>query len=295
MTVVHFIINPIAGKGDPHFDHALLASYFEEDRYDLVIKTSNYPGHATQLAHESVGEGAQIIVACGGDGTINEVASCLVHTSVLLGIIPMGSGNGLAESLNISRNLTQAAEVIRNGKSNRIDVAMVNGKAFFSNMGIGFDAHVISNYNASEKRRFWTYLKAILKGIWEYDHKEKIKVEMNGERFRTRPFMFFVSNSKIMGYDISLTRMASMQDGLLDVVVIDRLNRAEMLLLGLFLVLRMNQYPKKIRHYKAKEVRLSFEDRHQGHVMQTDGELHDLNGGELHINIQERALRVLIP
>ena len=295
MSKIHFIVNPIAGRGEAIFDKETLSGYFEPERYELTVKTSNYSGHATVLTKESLESGANIIVACGGDGTINEVASCLVHTKVLLGIIPMGSGNGLAESLDISRNVKRAVEIIKSGKINRIDVAMVNGRPFFSNMGIGFDATVISNYNASQHRRFWAYLKAVIKSIKDFKYSEKINVEMNGKSFKTRPFMFFISNSKVMGYDISLTRMASLQDGLLDVVIIDDLNKVQMLILGLFILLRLDQYLKKIQHYKVKHLKLAFEDMQNEHLMQADGELHNLIDREIFVNVKERALHVLCP
>jgi len=105
MTDIHFIVNPIAGKGGQVLDKVTLSKYFDPQFYHITVKTSNYAGHSSKLAQESLGEGAKVLVACGGDGTINEVASCLVRTKVLLGIIPMGSGNGLAESLGIPRRL----------------------------------------------------------------------------------------------------------------------------------------------------------------------------------------------
>lgn len=295
MKSVHFIVNPIAGKGDSIIDEGLLSQYFEPEHFDVCLKISSYAGHATELTNNSVSEGARIIVACGGDGTINEVASCLVHSKVQLGIVPMGSGNGLAESLDISRNLKKALETIKQGVVNRIDVAMVNGKPFFSNMGIGFDAKVISNYNASQQRRFWAYLKAVFKSMKDFKYNERIKVEMNGKSYRTNPFMFFVSNSKVMGYDISLTRMASLQDGLLDVVIIDNLSKGEMLLVGLFILLRLNHYLKKIQYFKVKELKVAFEDSYAHHLMQADGELHNLHDAEVVVKIEEKALQVLVP
>ncbi len=294
MKSVHFIVNPIAGKGGCTIDKTLLSHYFDPEHYEVRLKISNYPGHATELARTSLQEGVHIIVACGGDGTINEVASCLVHSQVLFGIVPMGSGNGLAESLKISRNLKKALKTIKQGKTKRIDVAMVNGKPFFSNMGIGFDAKVISNYNASQQRRFWAYLKAVFKSIKDFNYNECIKVEMNGKIFKTYPFMFFVSNSKVMGYDISLTRTASLQDGLLDVVIIDNVGKGEMLLLGLFILLRLNQYLKKIQYFRVKELKLAFEDSYACHFIQADGELHNLDDTEVVVKIEEKALQVLV-
>ncbi|MBO0342424.1 diacylglycerol/lipid kinase family protein [Flagellimonas profundi] len=295
MKNIHFIVNPIAGKGGAVMDMATLSKYFDQTEYQITLKVSDYAGHATKLTKASLNDGAKIIVACGGDGTINEVASCLVHTNVLLGIVPMGSGNGLAESLKIPRNIKKVVQVIKGGKTNRIDVAMVNGRPFFSNMGIGFDAKVISNYNSCGQRRLWAYLKAVIKSIKDFKNNERIKVELNGKTYNTNPFMFFVSNSKVMGYDISLTRMASLQDGLLDVVIIDNLTRGEILVLGFFVLLRLNQYLKKVKYFKVKELKLAFEEKCADRLMQADGELHHLNESELCVTIEERALSVLVP
>ena len=201
----------------------------------------------------------------------------------------------MAESLEIPRNIKGAVQIIKEGTTNGIDVALVNGKPFFSNMGIGFDAKVISNYNNCGKRRFWSYLKAVLKSIKDFKNSERINVELNGRTFKANPFMFFVSNSKVMGYDISLTRMASLQDGLLDVVIIENLNRGEMLMLGFFLLLRLNQYLKKVQYFKVKQLKLAFEDNGANHLMQADGELHHLADGEVVVTIEEKALNVLVP
>jgi len=295
MRTVHFVVNPIAGKGRLPFDEAMLSKYFCHDDYDLKVKVSEYPGHATLLAQESLESGAEVIVACGGDGTINEVASCLVHTDVVLAIVPIGSGNGLASSLKIPKNVSKAISLIKNGTVTQIDVAMVNGKHFLSNMGIGFDASVISNYDNSEQRRFRAYFKAVIKSIKNYRNTDKIRVEMNGATLNTSPFMFFVSNSKVMGYDFSLTRMASMQDGLLDVVIIDSLSKGEILLLGVLLLFRASHYLKKVKYHKVKELKIAFVDKRSEHMMQTDGELQNLAESEISINIKERALNVLVP
>ena len=276
-------------------DLETLSDHFDPLHYRMTVKISDYAGHASKLAEESLGQGAGIVVACGGDGTINEVSSCLVRTNVPLGILPMGSGNGLAESLGIPRRLHRAIEIIKGGRTKAIDVAMVNGRPFFSNMGIGFDARVISNYHQSNGRRFWAYLRAVFKSLREFSAVERVKVELNGKTFHANPFMFFVSNSRVMGYDISLTRMASMEDGLLDVVIIENLNRGEVLLLGLLMVLKLNRYLKKVSYYKVKELKLGFDGKPADRLMQADGELHRMEVDELSVSIEERALAVLVP
>ena len=105
ITHIHFIVNPIAGSGKNKIHLDLLHQFFEPENYKVTIKYSEYKRHSTLLTQDSIKEGATIIVACGGDGTINEVASCLVNTNIVLGIMAMGSGNGLASNLKIPKNI----------------------------------------------------------------------------------------------------------------------------------------------------------------------------------------------
>lgn len=295
MNKLHFIVNPIAGKGQSVLDEAFLTKHFTDGNNQIAVSVSEYPGHATLLAKEALEAGADTIVACGGDGTINEVASCLVHSDAKLGIVPLGSGNGLAESLKIPRNVPKALQVIKTQSEKKIDVATVNGKPFFSNMGIGFDAQVISYYNASGHRRIWAYFKAFFKSLRTFKNEGEMQVELDGKKFRTQPFLFFVSNSKIMGYDISLTRMASLQDGILDVVVIDAMGRLHILFMGLLVLLHLNKYLKRIHYYKTKRLRILFKDKANTHLMQADGELHQLQTREMVVGVEQGALRVLCP
>jgi len=119
---IHFIVNPISGKGKHAISTEFLSQYFDIEKHTVTIKLSEYKKHAIQLTQESINENATIIVACGGDGTINEVASCLVNTNIILGIIPVGSGNGLASNLKISKNIEHAIHKIINHHVEKIDV-----------------------------------------------------------------------------------------------------------------------------------------------------------------------------
>ena len=165
MKIVHFIVNPIAGKGNHVITEQYLSKYFGKENFRLVVKYSEYKGHAKVLTKQSVKEKAEIIVACGGDGTINEVGSCLVHTDVALGIIPIGSGNGLARNLKIPKSMDKALNFIKYQKAIAIDVGQMNERYFFSNIGFGFTANIISNFESSRNRRLFTYLKATIQSI----------------------------------------------------------------------------------------------------------------------------------
>ena len=160
MIYIHFIINPISGKGNHNIGKTELEKHFPKEKFKIEVDYSNYKKHAILLTKKAIANKPDCVVACGGDGTINEVASCLINTKIKLGIIPVGSGNGLASNLNIPKEIEKATEIIRNGNSQTIDVGQVNEHYFFSNMGIGIDAHIIKKYETYKKRTLIAYLKA---------------------------------------------------------------------------------------------------------------------------------------
>ena len=168
---------------------------------------------------------ADIIVACGGDGTINEVASCLVNTNIPLGIVPFGSGNGLASNLKISKKMEKALQTIKDGLLTKIDVGQINATYFFSNTGLGFDSDVIHNYEKISKRCLISYIKAVYLSFKNYTTSDSVCIQANEEKLIISPFMVFISNSNEMGYNMSLTPKASLRDGVLDVVIVPKIKK----------------------------------------------------------------------
>jgi len=293
VVTIHFIINPIAGTGHHSFSETLLHNYFEVDKYNISIKFSNYKGHAIDLTKESIKQKANIIVACGGDGTINEVASTLVGTSIPLGIIPIGSGNGLASNLNIPRNIIKALKIIKNNNQTKIDVGCINERYFFSNTGFGFTASVIGNYESLKQRTLFYYIKASFKSFKEFNKvKENITI-INGASEIVNPFLIFISNSNVMGYNFSLTPKASLQDGLLDVVIVPKISKLKMLLFGFCMIIKKPNVLKGVKSFQTKEILLS---RNQNNFFefQIDGELAQLKEQSLSVYLKEKSLRVII-
>ncbi|OUR95617.1 diacylglycerol kinase [Flavobacteriales bacterium 34_180_T64] len=291
-THIHFIINPIAGSGNNTIDLKMLHQYFDSNSNTLLVKYSTYKKHATVLAKDSISEGADIIVACGGDGTINEVASCLVNTSIILGIIPIGSGNGLASCLNIPKNLTKAILRIKECRVKKIDVGSIDNNYFFSNSGVGIDAKVIKHYEDSNSRRLLSYVRASLKSLKELRHENLMTIEVNEETIQINPFMVFVSNSNELGYNVSLTPKASLQDGLLDVLLISKLSKLKMLLFGILLLFKKHHIIKEAKSFQTKKIQLT---KHDGSPFQSqiDGEYHALNVASISISILEESLQVI--
>jgi YegS/Rv2252/BmrU family lipid kinase len=293
MTYLHFIVNPISGHGKHSITRSLLLQYFPSDIFTIEVSTTEYKNHAKELAAQAAAAGAKYVIACGGDGTINEVASALVGTDVKLGILPVGSGNGLASNLKIPRDIPAAIAILQKANESAIDVGNINGHYFFSNTGIGIDAMIIRKYEQAGERTLIAYIKASLASGFSYKaHQANITV--NGKETTVSPFMLFVSNSNEMGYNMSLTPKASLTDGWLDMVVVPTLNIFQKLQLG-YHVLR-NTVPKfKIAsHTLVKELDICQPDRIFTDV-QIDGEYYQLKTNRISISILNKALKVITP
>ncbi len=292
MKNIHFIVNPAAGSGNHLISREFLENFFEEENYAVTIKNSNYKKHAKALTLSSINEGADIIVACGGDGTINEVASCLVSTNVLLGIIPLGSGNGLASNLKIPKTIESAIALIKTKRVKKIDVGLINDHFFFSNTGIGIDAQVIMHYENSNQRKLTSYIKSTLKALKGLSYQNKITVEINDEIIQTYPFLVFISNSNEMGYKISLTPMASLQDGLLDVLIVSKISRLKSLFFGFLILIKKHHLLKEAQSYQANKIKISQANKNT-YQSQIDGEFFNINSDAITISLLEQSLHVI--
>ena len=293
-TNIHFIVNPIAGKGKNDLSLQQLATYFPKVAYNITLKKTEFALHATALTKASIGEGAQIIVACGGDGTINEVASCLINTTVILGIIPMGSGNGLASNLKIPRNINKALGFIGLQKTLAIDVGSINGVPFFSNTGIGFDAHVISDYGENTTRQLFSYLQSTLRTLRSFNYKQVVRITLNERKEEISPFLLFISNSNEMGYKMSLTPQASLQDGLLDLIIVPRLSKLRLFFFALLFLFKKHLWMKEVRYEQITELEIaSLSD--MALKIQKDGEAYFTDEKAVNISIRPKALLVCAP
>lgn len=292
MKYIHFIVNPISGKGKHKIAKQDLEQFFPSEDYTLVVEYSEYKKHAITLTRDAVAKKPDIIVACGGDGTIHEVASGLVNTDIALGILPVGSGNGLASNLNIAKDFKKAVALIKNGQPSAIDVGMVNEYYFFSNMGIGIDAKIIQKYESMPTRNLSSYVKASLFAAANYKPHSAI-VHCNGKTFETNPMLFFISNSNEMGYNMSLTPKASLQDGWLDLLIVPKLNILEQMYFGALVLLNKTERFKKASHQLIKEVHVEVSGQDMI-PMQLDGEYYQFNENKFKISILQESLRVIV-
>ena len=271
-----------------------MESFFPKTEYSISIKKTEFASHAIALTKASIEDGAQIIVACGGDGTINEVASCLMNTSVVLGILPMGSGNGLASNLKIPRNKKEGLSIIKNQNVTSIDTGSINGNPFFSNTGVGFDAHVISDYEENTARQLFSYVQSSFRTLKNYHYNNVVELSYDGTTELISPFLLFVSNSNEMGYKMSLTPQASLQDGLLDLIIVPRLSNFRLFLFTLLFLFKKHHWMKEVRFKQVTSVTIRSKDNT---ILKTqkDGESFISKEPRIEIAIHPENLKVCTP
>lgn len=291
MIYIHFIVNPISGSGKHIIGKTELEKYFPKDIYKIEVEYSNYKKHAIILTQNAINNNPDYIVACGGDGTINEVASCLINTKIKLGIIPVGSGNGLASNLSIPKKIEKATEIIRMGKTQFIDVGKINDHYFFSNVGVGIDALIIKKYESYNKRTLISYVRASIASSIQFKPMQTI-LSFNNQIIKTNAFMLFISNSNEMGYGMSLTPKASLNDGLLDLVIVSKLNFFDKLILGMRVVSNKIEKFKKAQHTLIENINTEMPKKIFLDT-QIDGEFHNLKTNKIEVSVIKSGLEVL--
>ncbi len=287
---ISFIINPISGTRKKESWPNIIHQIVDKNRFDVNIFFTEKAGHASELAKQLADEGVPYIIAVGGDGTMNEVAMSLRGRSAAMGIVPCGSGNGLARHLRIPLNLTDALELLNKAKVISIDYGMVNEKPFFCTFGTGFDAHISHVFAQSGKRGFMTYLSLIAKEFLTYRSK-KYKLKVDGHKFKTRAMMVTIANSAQYGNSGYISPYADVTDGELDVCVLRPFPK---LMAGPLAVKLLRKNIHKSRYYHTlKGEEIIIKRKHKGDV-HLDGEPLTM-GKKLKITIVPCGLNVLVP
>ena len=288
-----FIVNPIAGKGKGKIIESEIQRFFQSKNVEFKILLTEKAGHATDLVKSLIHEKPYSIIACGGDGTINEVAQALVGTEILLGIIPIGSGNGLASNLNIPKCTEKAFEIICEAKAMKIDAGKLNNHFFFSNIGFGIDADVINNYSKTNLRNFLGYVSASTKSIFNYQPKT-FKIELGNNQILEDDYYFlFCSNSNEAGYGITFCPNAKLNDGKLDFVAVKKLNFIQQIQFSISVLRKKLEKMKVAKVIQISEMKLY--SANEKTIAQIDGEAIILTDKSIDISIIPNALNVLIP
>lgn len=285
-----FVINPISGGKAKLRIPALIDKYLDKEKFSANFRLTEYVGHASEIVEEAIAKNFDIIVAAGGDGTINEVASKVLEHKKILGILPLGSGNGLARFLNIPQKLKDAILLINQLKTDKIDSAQFNNKSFFNLAGIGFDAHLSAAFSKDKKRGLSGYLKLSFKEVFNYKDESYI-LNIDGVEYKRKAFAVTVANSSQYGNNVFIAPNASVKDGLLDVCIIKPFSILKLPVLSYVMLKGTAETSDMIEIIKGKNIRIYRE--HDGPV-HIDGEPLQM-GQTIEVNINPLSLEVIVP
>lgn len=282
-----FIINPIAGTQSKKDIPSLIERKLNREQFDYEICFTERANHAIEIAQKAIKTNYDLVIAVGGDGTVNEVATGLVGSNVALGIIPMGSGNGLARHLQIPMNTSKAISSLHKFQIVEIDTGRINGQLFLCTMGVGLDAKVSHDFSKEKKRGFFTYSKVAMKNFMKMV-ESSWKIEVDGNSEMVKGLLLTIANANQYGNNVFIAPKAQIQDGEFDVCVLKSFS-----FFNIPLILRdlFNKTLHRNRFYtlrKGKQILIHNEGEIAAHF---DGEPIVLNGN-VKIEIAPLSLKV---
>ncbi len=286
---VAYIINPNSGIGKKAIVENDIKKLTNLDEIEPQIIYTEYAGHAMEIA-QKLRNTIDVVVAVGGDGTVNEVGTGLVGSDTALAIVPCGSGNGLARELDIPLRTSQAVQIINEGVCKHIDVIKVDNRYSLNVAGIGFDAYISHKFAKVKTRGPLQYMNLIAREYPRYKAKE-YTLDIDSHIFQRKAFFISFANSTQWGNNVHIAPGASMNDGLIDICIVSEFpNYAIPSLLVQLLSqnIEANKYDEII---KAKEIELYNHKHLLGHV---DGEPICISP-HAHISIEPLALKVVVP
>ncbi len=288
---IRFIVNPSSGslRKNPHIVDQI-KSFVSRTEHSGSIVFSEHPNHAIELSRQAVEDQCTIIVAVGGDGTMNEVAQQLVATNSALGLIPCGSGNGLGRHLGIPLNPIDALETIKSGRILEIDTGSANGHLFFNVMGVGFDVEISHRFNSLRKRGFLSYLR-VCTSVYLRSRSEHYTVFCGEERSEHQAWLITVANSSQYGNNAIIAPGARINDGLLDLTRVNKPHPFAAIPLAVRLF--NGTIDKSPSVLSLRGARFIIERERPG-LFHTDGQTHE-SDTRLVVEVKPHSLRILTP
>lgn len=283
-----FIINPKSGTQNPIAINELIGNIVDFSRFEVEGVMTEYKGHAHELAKQAVLDQFHYIVAVGGDGTVNEVASAVVNSKSVLGIVPTGSGNGLARHLKIPGDIKQAIGVLNNRTEKFIDTIDINGKYFFNMAGVGFDAYIAELFGKNGKRGYKAYRNLILKEYFGYQ-QSNYEIFTADNNLSVNALMVCLANGKQWGNGAIISPKSSISDGVFDICIV---NKVPLLSIPFFLKklfsgkIETSKYVSRIAAKSAVVIQ-------KNKLVHFDGEAYELSE-RLEINVHPSSLSVLV-
>jgi YegS/Rv2252/BmrU family lipid kinase len=282
-----FIINPVSGGKRKDQVPDLIQKNLDTGLFEPAIVFTEGAMHASDLARGAVGR-YQYVIAVGGDGTVNEIASAIVGTDTALGILPFGSGNGLARFLGIPMDIADAIKTLNVERVEAIDSAKLNGQCFFNMAGMGFDAHISEVFSHDKTRGFGAYIRSSFREIANYK-SDTYHIDIDGVTYVREAFMLSIANSSQYGNNAHVSPCASVQDGWLDVCIIKPFPLYRFPEMGIRMFAKTAHKSKYVEIIQGKHISIK---RSKDAPVHLDGEP-QIMGTDVEINIVPGSLKIV--
>lgn len=282
-------MNPISGTIRKSGIPKIIEKTLDKEYYEFSIAETNYSGHAYEIAKNAKEKGFYAVVAVGGDGTVNEVAKAIVHSDTALGILPCGSGNGLARHLMLPLDIQKAVEVINMHTVHDLDYGLINNIPFFCTCGMGFDAFISMKFAEAGKRGPVTYLENILREGLKYKPETYEIIDENGTSIR-RAFLISCANASQYGNNAYIAPQASMSDGLLDITIMEPLDMIEASQISIDMFNKTLNNNSKIKTFKTKHIQVH---REKAGFIHYDGEP-VMTDADVDISVVNKGIKIIV-
>ena len=284
-----FIVNPISGTQGKDEIPALIDEVLDKERFRYEVRLTEYAGHAAEIAKAAAAEGTDMVVAVGGDGTVNEVARSLVHSQTALGIIPCGSGNGLARHLCIPLDVRQAIRIINHCQVEQFDYGVINDLPFFCTCGMGFDAFISFKFAEAGKRGPITYVENVLKEGLKYKPETYEVIDETGTT-RHKAFLIACANASQYGNNAYIAPGATMKDGEMDVIIMEPFDALEAPQIAADLFMKTLGNNSKIKTFRTRSLRIH---RQQPGAIHYDGDP-IMTGTDVEVHIEHLGIQIVV-
>lgn len=284
-----FVINLISGTSDKAAIPGLIDQYLDKTKFEYEIAITQYAGHASEIATKAKDDGVDVVVAVGGDGTVNEVARAIVHSNTALGIIPCGSGNGLARHLLLPLNVRKAIDVINRSEVRQLDYGIINGYHFFCTCGMGFDAFVSMKFAEAGKRGPITYVENVLREGLKYK-PETYTIEDENSTLQYKAFLISCANASQYGNNAYIAPQASMSDGLMDVIIMEPFDVFEAPQISIEMFSKTLDKNSKIKTFRTRHLHIH---RDKPGVIHYDGDP-VMTGADIDIELKPKGINIIV-
>lgn len=287
-----FIVNPISGHHNKSKFPSIVEELIDKDKYNYTITLTEYGGHAAGLTKQAIDNEYDIIVAVGGDGTINEVATNMIGARQTFAIVPYGSGNGLARHLHLPLKPKKViTEVINKGVKSKIDTATMNGVPFISIAGVGFDAIIADFFAKDPNRGFKTYVKLVTEKYFKFKLEKYHLILNDKEELDCEPLFISFANSNQFGFNAAVSPHASLNDGLLDVCIFKKPNLLAVPYVAERLLTQKIDKTHYVDIHKASKIKVF---REKEDIANIDGEA-VMMSKDIEVEINPLSLNILLP